>query len=56
MKLHLLADPSALPEIAELSLSLVLLLTMGLFLGGFALKQADQVVSHVRTHQAHAIA
>jgi hypothetical protein len=56
MKLNLLADPSALPEIAELSLSLVLLLTMGLFLGSFAVRQADQAIAHALTHQARTVA
>jgi hypothetical protein len=56
MKLHPMADPSALPEIAEFSLSLVLLLTMGLFLGSFAVNQADQAIAHAITHEAHTAA
>jgi hypothetical protein len=56
MKLNLLADPSAVPEITELSLSLILLLTMGLFLGSFAVRQADQVIAHALTHEVHAAA
>jgi hypothetical protein len=51
MKLSLTAEPSALPEMAELSLSLILLLTMALFLGGFALGQADQVLASALAHQ-----
>jgi hypothetical protein len=52
MRLRLDADPSVIPELTEFSLGLVLLITMGLFLGGFAVKQADQVISQTIAHHS----
>jgi hypothetical protein len=54
MRLNLVAEPSALPEMAELSLSLILLLAMGLFLGSFAVQQADQVIATAIAHEVAA--
>jgi hypothetical protein len=50
MRLKPAADPSIFPEIAEWALTSALLLTMGAFLAGFAVHQADLLVSTLITH------
>ena len=51
MRLKPAADPSIFPEIAEWALTSALLLTMGVFLAGFAFHQADQLFSALITHR-----
>ena len=50
MKSKFAAEPSVVTELTEFSLTVVLLLAIGLFLGSFALHQADLVLTHGLVH------
>lgn len=55
MDLKQAGRPSSLPELTELSLSLVMLVVMGLFVGGFAVHEGHDVISRIVTHHSFVI-